>query len=316
MQIHSIPFANPEAFESGVEPVAGSVRTRPIHGSKLRGKVRVADLQKIGFLTIDSDPMTTRIDRAAGFYGLTITRGTPFEISDEGRTRTFNRDSAHLLTPDKAFNFRAIDGASILGTNFFVDNLQEWAYQLNGGRDTFRLPEDSRVSLARPAGASLVRYLTFIWGELNHGGGILTSDLAAKEIEDGLIAALVMAINETVANSEPGRLDRAHAGMSRAEEYLLAHLCDPVSRTELAQIAGVSIRTLSRAFLRCHGMGPMAFLKLHRLDAARRDLLLGEPGKTRITDIALRYGFGQPSKFSADYNAAFNETPSDTLFRL
>ena len=160
-----------------------------------------------------------------------------------------------------------------------------------------------------------MRYLTFVWGELNHGGGILTSDLAAKEIEDGLIAALVLAINETVADSEPGRLDRAHAGISRAEEYLLAHLCDPVSRTELAQIAGVSIRTLSRAFLRRHGMGPMAFLKLRRMEAARMELLLAEPGETRITDIALRYGFAQPSKFSSDYKTIFNEKPSDTLFR-
>ena len=104
--------------------------------------------------------------------------------------------------------------------------------------------------------------------------------------------------------------------ISRAEDYLLAHLCDSVSRTELARLAGVSIRTLSRAFARRHGIGPMAFLKRRRLEAAHTELLLAKPGEKRITDIALRYDFTQPSKFSSDYKATFNETPSDTLYRL
>ncbi len=314
-KIHRISFDNPEAFEAAVEPVAGSVRVRPPRRSKLHGEVRVAGLQRIGFLAIDADPMTAYIDPAAGFYGLTIMRNTPFGISDGHRIQTFNRDSAHLLTPDKAFDFRASNGTSILGTNFFVDNLQDYACRLNGGADAFRMPEDSRVSLATPAGASLVRYLTFIWDELNHGGGLLNSELVATEIEDGLIAALVWSIYDTMANSEPGQLDRTHPGISRAEEYLLAHLCDPVSRTELAELAGVSIRTLSRAFAKHHGMGPMEFLRRHRLEAARMRLLKAEPREIKISDVALQYGFAQPSKFSSAYKAAFNETPSDTLFR-
>ena len=154
--------------------------------------------------------------------------------------------------------------------------------------------------------------LNFVWGELNHGGGILNSDLAAKEIEDGLIAALIWTVEDSC---DGARLDRSDARIQLVEEYLLAHLCDPVSRTELAQLAGVSIRTLSRSFVKRHGMGPMTYLRQHRLEAARMELLLAELGEITVTNVAIDYGFAQPSKFSAAYKATFNETPSDTLLR-
>ncbi len=316
-KVHSVKFTDPEAFEAAVEPVAGRVYTRPDRGTRLRGAVRVARLPKIGFLAIDSDPMTTRMEAASGFFGLTITRGAPFKIVNERRTRTYQRNSAHLLLPDSAFDFRASEGASVLGTNFFVDDLSEHASRLKGGVHDFRIPDDFRLSLTTPAGASLARYLTFVWGELCQGGGVMNSDLAAKEIEDGLIATLIWAMEESQPDAkvrQPGSYPEAR--ITQVEEYLSAHLCEPVSRTELAQLAGVSVRTLSRAFLKRHGMGPMAFLRRRRLEAARMELLLAEPGEATISQIALRYGFAQPSKFTMAYKAEFNEKPSDTLLRL
>lgn len=264
-------------------------------------------------MAIDSDPLIVCKDQEAGFYGLTITRGVPFGITDGSRRHSYSKDSAHLLTPDKTFDFSAKDGASLLVSNFYIENLHDYARRLSGSGDPFNLPGDYRVSLNNPAGASLVRYLTFVWGELNHGGGILNSDLVAAEIEDGLIAALVLAADDTVADSEPYRVNPGHPGVTRAEEYILANLCNPVSRSELANLAGVSIRTLSREFVRRHGMGPMAFLKQRRLEAARKELLLAEQGEITVSDVALRYGFAQPGKFAAAYRAAFNESPSNTL---
>ena len=83
----------------------------------------------------------------------------------------------------------------------------------------------------------------------------------------------------------------------------------------MAQYAGVSIRTLSRAFEKRYGMGPMAFLKQKRLEAANKELLMSEPGEISVSDVAFRYGYTQPSKFTVAYKALFNENPSDTLYR-
>ena len=59
----------------------------------------------------------------------------------------------------------------------------------------------------------------------------------------------------------------------------------------------------------------MEFLRQRRLEAARMELLLAEPGEKTVSEIALRYGFSQPSKFSTAYKKAFNERPSETLRR-
>ncbi len=313
--MQSIAFTDPEEFEAGVNPVAGSVRARPASGSKLSGQIWVAGFQRVGFLAINSDPFAVSIDRAAGFYGLTIAQGAAFAVSKGRQIRTFSRESAHLLTPDNAVNFRTNHRADILGTNFFVDDLEEYALRLDGDTDTFHLPRDYRVSMATSAGAGLERYLTFIWNELNRGGGILNSNLVAKELEDGLLAALVFAICETGPASNPAKLDHSDARISRAEEYLAAHLCEPISRALLAETAGVSIRSLSRGFLKRHGVGPMTFLKQRRLDAARAKLLAAEPGSTSVSETALLYGFSELSKFSASYKATFGESPSETLRR-
>ena len=45
------------------------------------------------------------------------------------------------------------------------------------------------------------------------------------------------------------------------------------------------------------------------------ELMQAEPEEVTISEISLRYGFAQPSKFTMAYKAAFNEKPSDTLRR-
>ena len=308
--VNKLKITDAEGFQAAVQPVANGARIRPVRGSRLEGEIKVASLPRIGFLAIDSDPLIAQIDPAHGFYGLTLMLGAPFETREGGRRRTFQRHDAHLLVPDREFDFRAPQGAKVLGTNFFVEDLEGHACSLGGGVDVVHPSEDCSVSLATQAGSSLARYLTFVWGELNRGGGILNSRMTAKEIEDGLIAALIWALEQSQSKEACEVADKR---MRRAEDYLVAHLCEPVSRTDLAAHCGVSIRTLSRAFVKRHGVGPMEFLRERRLEAARMELLLAEPGDATVVEVALRYGYAQPSKFTAAYKAVYHELPSETL---
>lgn len=309
-QLRKVEFTDPAEFETAIVPVADGARIRPLRKSRLEGEVKVASLQRIGFLAIDSGPLMAQINPAHGFYGLTLTLSAPFETREERSVRTFQRNDAHLLFPEREFDFRAQQRAHVLGTNFFVENLEDHARLLEGGADAVRLTEDCTVSLASQAGSSLARYLAFVWGELNRGGGILNSRMAAKEIEDGLIAALIWALEETPPDIVRDVPDRR---VKRAEEYLMAHLCESVTRADLAAHCGMSIRTLSRAFVKCHGMGPIEYLKQRRLEAARMELLMAEPGDATVVDVALRYGYSQPSRFTTAYKAVFHELPSETL---
>jgi AraC-like DNA-binding protein len=78
-------------------------------------------------------------------------------------------------------------------------------------------------------------------------------------------------------------------------------------------MSGLSVRSLTRAFQKRHGMGPIRFLRLRRLEAARRDLLAAEPGSASVTEVMHRYGFGHPGRFAAQYRRQFGESPSVTL---
>ena len=124
-----------------------------------------------------------------------------------------------------------------------------------------------------------------------------------------MIAALVWAI----AAPESPAVDGSDARIRLAEEYLLAHLDQPVSRVALAEACGTSIRSLSRGFGRRQGMGRMEFLRQRRLEAARSELLMATREEATVTQVAMRYGFSHPSAFAAAYRARFGESPSETL---
>ncbi len=310
----SVRFGNPEELEASLSAVAGGVRFRPSGATELGGTASLARLGNVGLLAIDSDPLNAFIGPAHGFYGLTVNLNGAFNIAEGSRTQSYDRGSGHLLLPDREFDFRTIgQHTRVLGTNFFIDDLDAYAQRLDPSLDSLFPVVSSRISLSTPAGAGLVRYLTFVWGELTRGGGILQSELVAREIEDGLIAAFICALRESREhdrNDDSGTYDRR---IAPAEEYLISRLCEPVSRAELADIAGMSLRSLSRVFKRRHGVGPMAFLKQRRLEAVRLELLSAEPAGTSVSEIAVRYGFSELGKFSVSYKAAFGESPSETL---
>lgn len=111
------------------------------------------------------------------------------------------------------------------------------------------------------------------------------------------------------ADDSPGR-----ALARRAEVWLRQSLLEPPTIQRLCVALGASERTLHQAFREHLDATPKAYLKTLRLNAARADLMRGE-GSTRVTDVALDWGFQHFGRFSQDYRRLFDETPSDTLQR-
>ena len=133
------------------------------------------------------------------------------------------------------------------------------------------------------------------------------------ETEDALIAHFVMANETGDTNSRHTKGGENLRAIECAEQYINAHLTQPVSRADLAATANVSIRTLTRGFTERHGTGPMGFLKARRLDAAYRQLLGAEADSIIVTEVAIRYGFNHLGKFAREYKRVFGELPSVTL---
>ncbi len=134
-------------------------------------------------------------------------------------------------------------------------------------------------------------------------------------MEDALVAMLLNALDKPHDDTKAGEARGYPVYLKRAEDYILAHLEAPTSLADLAEVAGVSAYTLSKAFHKRHGTSPMRFLKQRRLEAAQRALLAAEPRRTTVTDVAMRFGFWHLGGFSKDYRQAFQELPSETLRR-
>jgi AraC-like DNA-binding protein/tetratricopeptide (TPR) repeat protein len=103
-------------------------------------------------------------------------------------------------------------------------------------------------------------------------------------------------------------------GVRRALDAMRANVGRDWSVTELADVAGVSSRTLQRQFRVFLGKAPRTTLRDVRFETARRELLQGLPD-AKVTDVALRCGFPHGGRFSVEYRRRYGETPSRTLKR-
>ena len=88
-----------------------------------------------------------------------------------------------------------------------------------------------------------------------------------------------------------------------------------ISLDRLCQEVHSSRRTLIRGFREHLGLGPMQFLKLHRLHAVRHALVRSDPQLNQVAGVAGQWGFHSAGHFARDYQELFGELPSDTLRR-
>jgi len=124
------------------------------------------------------------------------------------------------------------------------------------------------------------------------------------------------------SNSYPGRSARTSwcardAGpwqVKRVEEYIEANLDAPFNIEQIAELTGISTRSIYRAFKRSRGYSPMQFARQRRLQQARR-MPEGAGQVESVTSVAFRCGFNDVSHFSRGFSKAFGESPSAVLSR-
>lgn len=97
-----------------------------------------------------------------------------------------------------------------------------------------------------------------------------------------------------------------------SEDYMRAHLSDPITMLTLAELTGASMRSLHEGFRRYRGESPMRYLRQLRLEKVREELL-NPTRKASITDIAQQWGFYELGRFAQLYRQRYGELPSETV---
>jgi AraC-like DNA-binding protein len=96
-------------------------------------------------------------------------------------------------------------------------------------------------------------------------------------------------------------------------DWLLAHLDQPLSLSEIEQRSRYSRRSLQYAFRERFGCGPMQWLRQQRL--ARAHTMLQMRQGDSIGAVAQACGYLSQSSFSRDYRLRFGVPPSRTWHR-
>src|SRR5262245_27501596 len=130
---------------------------------------------------------------------------------------------------------------------------------------------------------------------------------------------LVEAFTSTFAHSLPPDIGATVPStlklVREVERYLDAHSHRAVHVSEICTTFHVSRRTLHRAFHDVLGVGPITFLRHHRLCSVHQRLRQGLPGQVHVTDVATEFGFLELGRFAHYYLSLFGEYPSQTLYR-
>jgi AraC-like DNA-binding protein len=166
------------------------------------------------------------------------------------------------------------------------------------------------LPIALPAGGPLRAALT----ALLEASLDTVPDLRQRSAcEAALVAELVGALAaESSSRGVPSHL--AAKRIADLEDWIEAHLDEPITLGRLCQVAGVGQRTLQQAFAAKRGLSPMRFVMERRLAVARQRIERAAANET-IAHVALAVGFPHLGRFAVQYREAFGESPSVTLRR-
>jgi transcriptional regulator GlxA family with amidase domain len=92
-------------------------------------------------------------------------------------------------------------------------------------------------------------------------------------------------------------------------DHVDAHPHLELTTADLATHAGIGIRALQVGFQEVVGMSPTAYVRGVRLDRVHVELAAGAGS---VTDVAARWGFFHPGRFSRQYRERFGQLPSAT----
>lgn len=111
------------------------------------------------------------------------------------------------------------------------------------------------------------------------------------------------------------RRDAHPATLRRAVAFIDEHAHEDISIADVAATAFVSIRGLQLAFRRHLDSTPLAYLRRVRQAHAHRQLRAADPARETVTAVAYRWGFSNPSRFTAYYRPAYGTVPGQTLYK-
>jgi AraC-like DNA-binding protein len=171
-----------------------------------------------------------------------------------------------------------------------------------------------RMDITHPAGASWARLVQIVAADAAHPRGLAHHPLLRGQLVDALLGGLLLATDhrhrDDLRHNTRASAPRA---VRQAVDAIREHPEHPYTLSGLAEMTGVSARSLQAGFRRYLGSTPMAYLRQVRLARAHDDLRGADPSLSTVAEIAYRWGFTHLGRFASAYRARYGQPPSWTL---
>ena len=293
-------------------------RYQPLSAGRFCGEVRRMRLAGVGLFIEDLQPSVHQ----TGFVeGDVVALGVPVVLHGEGRFcgQASAENLLHVFSGEDGFEFRSPARHVMLGIEI---DAGLFASRVAGpaGLDAGAFARRARLECIDRTSMGGLRQMLM---------GMLLASPSAAPGRPGLDAgpdaqgrwrdALLDALSRAMVTagpmsarrpSSPASATRA-AVVERAQQCVRDRLGQPPTVAELCEQLGVSRRTLQTSFQDTWGMGPLAWLRMLRLNAVRRALKTAPS----VTAAATQLGFWHFGRFSHDYRSLFGELPSQTFRR-
>lgn len=125
--------------------------------------------------------------------------------------------------------------------------------------------------------------------------------------------ALEVYPNNVIGLSHLGSQELSRVVLRKAEAFIDANIATPITKSDIARAAGVSVSTLARMFQTQHGVTPMAYVRNRRMRLIHQELVAADPTTTTVTRVLRGRGVTNNGRFAAEYRKAFGVTPYETL---
>lgn len=171
------------------------------------------------------------------------------------------------------------------------------------------------LDLTRGRGAGWLRLLRLIAAEASQSDGLIQHPVIGARLQESLLTGLLLAADHPYRDQleNPHSVLAGPKAVRRVVEAMRTQPGYPFTLTSLADIAGVSPRSLQQSFQRYVGIAPMAYLRQIRLALVHDQLRQADPAQETVTQIAHRYGFTHGGRFAATYRTRYGVPPSHTL---
>lgn len=237
--------------------------------------------------------------------------GIPINGNQSSKINGLNIEKNNIMCRPGNHEFELITphNFDIYGLVVEQEKIRAMAESQNISIDWKLLNQQGRLTLPEKT----ITALRFVLNNLLTDNPINNSHQRPAKLQHDVI---MMALLESLENSQPVKSEavsflRRQQLVEQVKDYLRQHQDSAVTINDLCTLCHVSRRTLQYSFETILGISPLRYLRLSRLNGARRELLTSE--KKSIADIAAKWGFWHLSQFTQDYKQLFNELPSVTL---